>query len=55
MLPARPDYIMMMGYIIAFVYVANVISRPMALALLTTDDYQEIIEVCVVFVLIQDM
>jgi hypothetical protein len=43
---ARPDFIMMMGYIIAFLYVSNVISRPKALAELTNADYAEIIEVC---------
>jgi hypothetical protein len=42
----RMDYSDVLGYIVSYFYVANVVSRPQAIARMTIADYDELREVC---------
>ena len=44
-LTGRQEYNFAMGYVLAFVYVENIISRPKALQRMSVEDYQEMREV----------
>jgi hypothetical protein len=47
LLPDKSDYMLQLGFIIAWFYVYNIVSRPLALSEWTTEDYQELHEACI--------